>query len=262
MNVEPADLRELCTTGKARLLQRRTLPSNYRRTPRWIHYHLYSYLLSLSKDFMVQGGDPTGTGKGGTSMYGQKLYVRHTHLPVSSATSYVQLTQITPTSHLFIPLAAKTRSIQNYGSQVPESSRWPTRDQTPTVRFVSFRFVCSCHSPVSSSSLAAPPSHSHAASDTDDVRARFFALLGSQFFMTLAPTPFLDNKHTIFGRVSSGMRVLQRLGAVGVDAQDRSVYSLPFLSFFLRVIVFVGRSSSRPKHRPREEVKIYQARTV
>jgi cyclophilin family peptidyl-prolyl cis-trans isomerase len=42
--------------------------------------------------------------------------------------------------------------------------------------------------------------------------------------MTLAPTPFLDNKHTIFGRVSSGMRVLQRLGAVGVDAQDRSVF--------------------------------------
>lgn len=44
--------------------------------------------------------------------------------------------------------------------------------------------------------------------------------------MTLAPTPFLDNKHTIFGRVSSGMRVLQRLGAVGVDVQDRYVYAL------------------------------------
>ncbi|KAH9005034.1 cyclophilin-like domain-containing protein [Lactarius hatsudake] len=56
---------------------------------------------------------------------------------------------------------------------------------------------------------------------------------GSQFFLTLAPTPFLDNKHTIFGRVSSGMRVLQRLGAVAVDAQDR----------------------------PREEVKIHKAQT-
>jgi peptidyl-prolyl cis-trans isomerase-like 1 len=42
--------------------------------------------------------------------------------------------------------------------------------------------------------------------------------------MTLGPTPFLDNKHTIFGRVSSGMRVLQRLGAVAVDAQDRFVH--------------------------------------
>lgn len=35
---------------------------------------------------MIQGGDPTGTGRGGTSIYGQKLYVPplytffHTHL--------------------------------------------------------------------------------------------------------------------------------------------------------------------------------------
>lgn len=46
---------------------------------------LLLYLMSLSKDFMVQGGDPTGTGKGGTSMYGQKLYVTHQS---SSATSH------------------------------------------------------------------------------------------------------------------------------------------------------------------------------
>jgi peptidyl-prolyl cis-trans isomerase-like 1 len=39
--------------------------------------------------------------------------------------------------------------------------------------------------------------------------------------MTLAPTPFLDKKHTIFGRVNSGMRVLQRIGAVATDNDDR-----------------------------------------
>ncbi|KAF8479309.1 cyclophilin-like protein [Russula ochroleuca] len=106
-------------------------------------------------DFMVQGGDPTGTGKGGTSIYGQKF-----------------------------------------------------EDEIhPELRFTGAGILAMANSGPNTN--------------------------GSQFFMTLAPTPFLDSKHTIFGRVSSGMRVLQRLGAVGVDAQDR----------------------------PREEVKIHKART-
>ncbi|KAH9079301.1 cyclophilin-like protein [Lactarius deliciosus] len=106
-------------------------------------------------DFMVQGGDPTGTGRGGTSIYGQKF-----------------------------------------------------EDEIhPELRFTGAGILAMAN--------AGPNTN------------------GSQFFLTLAPTPFLDNKHTIFGRVSSGMRVLQRLGAVTVDAQDR----------------------------PREEVKIHKAQT-
>ena len=46
---------------------------------------------------------------------------------------------------------------------------------------------------------------------------------GSQFFITLAPTPWLDGKHTVFGRVKNGMRIVQRLGMVKTDSNDKPV---------------------------------------
>ncbi|KAK7467552.1 Peptidyl-prolyl cis-trans isomerase-like 1 [Stygiomarasmius scandens] len=110
----------------------------------------------IISDFMIQGGDPTGTGRGGTSIYGQKF-----------------------------------------------------EDEIhPELRFTGAGILAMANSGPNTN--------------------------GSQFFITLAPTPYLDNKHTIFGRVSSGMRVVQRLGAVAVDNQDR----------------------------PREDVKIHKSRVV
>lgn len=100
---------------------------------------------------MIQGGDPTGTGRGGASIYGEKFEdeihpsLRHT--------------------------GAGILSMANSG---PNTN-------------------------------------------------------GSQFFITLAPTPWLDGKHAVFGRVKRGMRVVQRMGLVRTDGEDRPVEEVKIL---------------------------------
>ncbi|KAF2202121.1 putative peptidyl prolyl cis-trans isomerase [Delitschia confertaspora ATCC 74209] len=106
-------------------------------------------------NFMIQGGDPTGTGRGGASIYGEKFEdeirseLKHT--------------------------GAGILSMANSGK------------------------------------------------DTN----------GSQFFITLAPTPWLDGKHTIFGRVKSGMPVVRKLGLVKTGQEDRPVDEVKIVKAYI-----------------------------
>jgi len=56
---------------------------------------------------------------------------------------------------------------------------------------------------------------------------------GSQFFITLAPTQWLDGKHTIFGRVFRGIQVLSRIGLVETDVDDRPLDDIKILKAYI-----------------------------
>ena len=53
---------------------------------------------------------------------------------------------------------------------------------------------------------------------------------GSQFFIDLIDTPWLAGKHTVFGKVVEGMEVVDRIGSVPVDREDKPKKPVKILS--------------------------------
>lgn len=57
---------------------------------------------------------------------------------------------------------------------------------------------------------------------------------GSQFFLNLVNNNFLDDKHPVFGKITKGMDVLDKLGAVKVGANDRPIQEVKIIKATLR----------------------------
>lgn len=57
---------------------------------------------------------------------------------------------------------------------------------------------------------------------------------GSQFFITTAPTPWLNKKHTLFGEVSSGYDVIQKIESVKTNAQDKPLQPQKIIKAYVK----------------------------
>ncbi len=49
---------------------------------------------------------------------------------------------------------------------------------------------------------------------------------GSQFFITEVPTPYLDNRHAVFGKITENLELVSQIARVKRDPRDRPLHDV------------------------------------
>lgn len=70
---------------------------------------------------------------------------------------------------------------------------------------------------------------------------------GSQFFVTVAPTPWLNGKHTIFGEVVSGQDVADAISEVPRNEDDKPLTPVKILAISVRTVSAASPKPATPK---------------